>query len=217
MSTDRHVEPRLADGSVGNCWRVDLAIRLGTGVAIIATGTIALISTAMTDNPMSDPLTMIAMYTAYWWFLLVRPAVWLSPNELVVRNPLRTHRIPRDNVVSARPGSRGIIIVRRDGRPCSALVFFYKPKVAKDRAAGLITYWAQTQPSSNQGEVPESSYAERRDSPPRLRVDDVLAATGFAIALTIPALLLAWPHNPEWLWPVASLTLAIAIVPFAIP
>jgi hypothetical protein len=195
---------------------VALAIRLGTGAAIVAAGTIALISTAMQDDhPISDPLTMIAIYAALWWFGLVRPAVWLSPDQLVVRNPLRTHRILRDNVVSAKPGSFGVAIIRRDSRPCTALAL-WKPIIAEERAASLITYWAQTPPSSNQGEAPESSYAETPESPARRRVVDLLAAAGLAIALTIPALLLAWPHNPQWLWPVAGLIMVIAIVPFGI-
>jgi hypothetical protein len=202
----------LADGAASHCWRVALAIRLGTGAAILATGAIALISTAMQDNhPISDPLTMIAIYTALWWFGAIRPAVWLSPDELVVRNPLRTHRIPRDTVVSAKPGSYGIIVIRRDSSPCTALAFFYKPK---DRAAGLITDWAQTPPSSNQGEAPESSYAETLESPTRRRVVDIVAAAGLLIAVTIPALLLAWPDNSPWLWLVAGLILVIALVPF---
>jgi hypothetical protein len=213
VNTDRHVEPRLADGAASHCWRVALAIRLGTGAAILATGTIALISTAMKDLPISDPLTMIAIYAALWWFGLVRPAVCLSPDELVVRNPLRTHRIPRDNVVSAKPGSFGVAIIRRDSRPCTAWAL-YKPKIAEDRAASLITYWAQTPPSSNQGEAPESSYAETPESPTRRRVVDIVAAAGLAIALTIPALLLAWPDNSPWLWPVAGLIMVIAFVPF---
>jgi hypothetical protein len=193
-----------------------LAIRLGTGAAILATGAIALISTAIEDDhPISDPLTMIAIYAALWWFGMVRPAVWLSPDELVVRNPLRTHRIARDNVVSAKPGSFGVAIIRRDSRPCTAWAL-YKAKIAQDRAVSLITYWAQTLRSSNHGEAPESSYAETPENPTRRRVVDIVAAAGLAIALTIPALLLAWPHNPQWLWPVAGLIMVIAIVPFAI-
>ncbi len=71
-----------------------LAFRLGAGAAVVATGAIALISTAMQDDhPISDPLEGIAIYAALWWFGLVRPAVWLSPDGLVVRNRLWTHRI----------------------------------------------------------------------------------------------------------------------------
>ncbi|HEY3559547.1 MAG TPA: hypothetical protein VGL05_18880 [Kribbella sp.] len=172
---------------------------------------IALVSTAMQyDHPMSDPLTMIAMSAAFWWFGLGRPVVWLTADELVVRNPLRTHRIARGSVVSAQPGRFGVVIVRRDGRPCTAFALF-KPRNAEERAAGLITYWSQTPPSSNQGEVLEGPYAEERE---RRRVVDLLAAAGLAIVLTIPAVLLAWPHNPQWLWPVAGLIMIIAIAPF---
>jgi hypothetical protein len=215
VNTDRHVEPRLADGAAGHRWRVALAIRLGTGAAILATGAIAPISNAMKDLPISDPLTAIAIYAALWWFGAIRPAVWLSPDELVVRNPLRTHRIARDNVVSAKPGSRGVVIIRRDSRRCTAFAL-RKPQIAQDRAASLITYWAQTRSSSNQGEAPERSYPETPESPTRPRVVDLLAAAGLAIALTIPAVLLAWPDNPQWLWPVAGLIMVIAIVPFGI-
>jgi hypothetical protein len=195
---------------------VALSIRLGTGAAVFATGAIALISTAMQDDhPISDPLTAIAIYAALWWFGIVRPAVWLSPDELVVRNPLRTHRIVRDNVVSAKARSRGVAIIRRDGRRCTP-VGLWKPRIAEERAASLITYWAQTPPSSNQGEAPESSYPETQESPTRRRVVDILAAAGLAIALTIPAVLVAWPVNPQWLWPATGLIVVIAIVPFGI-
>ena len=215
MNADRYVGPRLAEGAAGRCWRVALAIRLGTGAAVVATGAIALISTAMQiDHPISDPLEGIAIYAALWWFGLVRPAVWLSSDELVVRNRLRTHRIARDNVVSAKPGSRGVVIIRRDGRPCTA-VGLWKPRIAEERAASLITYWAQTPPSSNQAQAPERPYPEPLESPTRRRVVDILAA-GLAIACTSQAVLLAWPVNPHWLWPVVGLIVVIAIVPFGI-
>ena len=58
--------PRTADGAVVHCWRAGLAIRLGVGAAIIATGSIALVSTAMQDDhPISDLLTMIALCAAF--------------------------------------------------------------------------------------------------------------------------------------------------------
>jgi hypothetical protein len=193
---------------------VDLALRLGTGAGVVGIGTFALISTAMqVDHPMSDPLTAIAIYAALWWFGMGRPAVWLFPDKMVVRNPLWTHRIARDNVVSAefRPFGGGVII-RRDGRPCATWAL-YRPKIAEDRADSLITYWAQTSRSSNHGEASGSSYAETQESPTR-RVIEIVAAAGLAIALTIPALLVAWPHNPQWLWPVSGVIMVIAFVPF---
>jgi hypothetical protein len=209
----------LPDGAVSRCWRVSLAVRLGIGVAILATAPIALISAMQDDHPISDPLTAIVMYAAFWWFGIVRPAVWLSPDELVVRNPLWTHRIARENVVSAKPGSFGAVISRRDGRPCRALAL-YKPKIAvedrTDRAVRLINCWAQTLRSSNQGEVPDSLYAETQERRPRRRVGDIAVAAGLAIAFTIPAILLAWTRHPSWLFPVASLAMVIALVPFAL-
>jgi hypothetical protein len=217
VNTDRPVELRLADGVGSHCWRVDAGIRLGTGAAVVFSGAIALISTAMqVDHPISDPLTAIAIWAALWWFGVVRPAVWLSPDELVVRNRLRTHRIVRDNVVWAVPGSRGVVIIRRDSRPCTAAAFWHKPEIAKDHAASVITYWAQSRPPSNQGEAPERSSVGISESPTRLRVVDILAAAGLAIAFSLPALLMAWPNNPEWLWPVAYLILLLAFVPFGL-
>jgi hypothetical protein len=171
-----------------------LAIRLGTGAAILVTGPIALISTAMKDFPISDPLTMIGLYAALWWFGAIRPAVWLSPDELVVRNPLWTHRIARENVVAAKPGFFGVVISRRAGRPCIAMAL-HEPA---DRAASLITYWAQTPPWSNRGEAPESLYAQTPESRTRRRLVDIVAAVAVAIALTIPTLLLAWPDHSPW-------------------
>jgi hypothetical protein len=126
---------------------VSLAIRIGLAVVILAIGLFALISTAMKDFPMSDPLTAIALWAALWWFGTIRPKVCVSPDELVVRNPLWTRRIARENVVSAKPGSFGFVISRRAGRPYIAVAPLLKPKIA-DRAASLITHWAETSPSS---------------------------------------------------------------------
>jgi hypothetical protein len=125
---------------------VSLAVRIGLLVAILAIGLYALIVTARKGLPMSDPLTAIALWVALWWVGTVRPKVCLSPDELVVRNPLRTRRIARENVVSARPRSSGVVISRRAGRPCIAFVLLER-KIAH-RAASLITHWAETSPSS---------------------------------------------------------------------
>jgi hypothetical protein len=153
MGAIRRKGPRLADSAVDQCWRVSLATRIGTGVAILVIGMFALIDTARDGFPMSDPLTAIVLWAALWWFGTIRPAVWLSSGELVVRNPLWTRRIARESVVSAKPGSFGVVISRRDGRPCTALALL-KPKIAEwagqrtraDRAASLITQWAETSP-----------------------------------------------------------------------
>ena len=206
----------MTDGAVSRCWRVSLAVRIGVGLGILATAPIALISTAMqVDHPISDPLTAIVMYVALWWFGLVRPAVWLSPDELVVRNPLWTHRIARENVVSAKPGAFGAVIRRRDGRHCIAWALHQLAvDEGTDRAVGLINYWAQTPRSSDPGEVPESLYAGTPEERSSRRVGDIGAAIGLAIAFTIPAILLAWPRHPPWIDPVAVLAMVIAVVPF---
>lgn len=146
MGTDRRARLRLADSAADQCWRVSLAIRIGLAVVIVAVGLFALISTAMKDFPMSDPLTAIALWAALWWFGTVRPKVCVSPDELVVRNPLWTRRIARQDIVSAKPSAVGFVISRRAGRPYIALAPLLMPKVA-DRAASLITNWAETSPS----------------------------------------------------------------------
>jgi hypothetical protein len=112
-------------------------------------GLIALIDTAMNGFPMTDPLPMIALFAALWWFGTMRPKVCLTPEALVVRNPLWTRRIGRENVVSAKPSYFGVVIRRRAGRPCVAWAL-QKANVAEwtgrqtraDRAASLITRWA---------------------------------------------------------------------------
>ena len=82
VSTERRVGPQLADGAVGRCWRVALSIRLGTGAAVVATGAIALISTAMQDDhPISDPLTAIAIYAALWWLASYGPRSGCHPTS----------------------------------------------------------------------------------------------------------------------------------------
>lgn len=194
--------------AVSRCWRVSPVVQVGIGVGILATAPIALISTArQVDHPISDPLTAIAMYVVLWWFGIVRPAVWLSPDELVVRNPLWTHRIARHDVVSATSGAFGAVIRRRGGRRCVALAL-HKPWIAVgDPAVHLINYWAQTPRSSD-------LYAATPEERSGWRLGDVVAAAGIAVAFTVPAVLLTWPRHPSWFSPVACLAMVVAVVPY---
>lgn len=201
----------MAEGAVIRCWRLSLAARLGVAVAVLATAPIALISTArQVDHPISDPLTAIVMYAAIWWFGLVRPAVWLSPDELVVRNPLRTYRIAREDVVSARSGLFGAVISRRAGRPRTAVALHKTAIAVGDPSVGLINYWAQAPRSGDRDEGIEALYPEK---PHRSRAGEIVAAAGLAVAFTLPAVLLAWPRHPGWFGPAIGLTLIIALVP----
>lgn len=199
----------------GRCWRVRLDVRIGMGLAIVATGAIAVISTVRKDFPISDPLTMIVGDAAVWWFFVLRPAVSLTAGELVVRNPLRTHRIARGDVASAMPGSYGTVISRRDGRRCTALALWTRRRTKAERAAGLINSWAQTPPSSDRGEAADSPY--RPGSWIRRHAVDLVAAAGLAVAFTVPAALQAWAGHSRWVWPVGGLVMFVAFLPLTIP
>jgi hypothetical protein len=84
----------------------------------------------------------------------MRPAVRLTADELVVRNPLWTRRIARVDVVSARPGYVGVVIRRRSGRPSIAWAIqkanasdWAGADTRADRVARRITEWAQGGPA----------------------------------------------------------------------
>ncbi|MFF0266333.1 hypothetical protein [Kribbella sp. NPDC004536] len=196
------------------CWRVSWGVRLGIGVAILAIAPIALISTAMqVDHPISDPITGIVIWAAIWWFGLVRPAVWLSSDELVVRNPLWTHRIARENVAFAKAGMLGARISRRVGRRCIAVALL-KPMVAvADLKVDLINYWAQIPRSSHQDEVLAGLFPE---GPRRSRVGELVAAAALAVVFVVQAILLAWPRHPSWLFPAAVVVTVLALIPLAL-
>ena len=54
-------------------------------------------------------------YAAYGYLAGFRPRVELAPTELVVVNPLRTHRVPWGDLVAVIPGYWGARLTRRDG------------------------------------------------------------------------------------------------------
>ena len=55
------------------------------------------------------PLTLLA------WLWGLRPRIVATPDQLVVRNPVSSRRIPWSDVESADPGYSGIVIRRRSG------------------------------------------------------------------------------------------------------
>ncbi len=147
----------MADGGANRCWRMGLAARIGTGMAFLAIVLGALIDAVNNGSPLTDPVPLIPLFAALWWIGTMRPAVCFTSDELVVRNPLWTRRIARENVVSAKAGSFGIVIRRRVGRPCIGWAL-QKPRIDEwtgrrtrtDDAANTITHWAQASPSSVQ-------------------------------------------------------------------
>jgi hypothetical protein len=141
-------EQHLADGE---SWSVTPIGRIWTGVVFVGLGLVALIDTAARDLPITDPLPLIVVLTALWWFGAMRPAVQLTADKLVIRNPFWTRRIARTDVLSARPGYLGLVIRRRSGLPCIAWAIqkanaseWAGAETRADQAAGRITEWAQT-------------------------------------------------------------------------
>ncbi|MFC0627092.1 PH domain-containing protein [Kribbella deserti] len=82
--------------------------------------------------------------------LILRPAVRITPTELVIRHPIGSERFPRAEVASARFNYAGLIIRTRRG---GSAIAFILPKWTStelsgdepppDSAAYQITRWAQ--------------------------------------------------------------------------
>lgn len=94
-------------------------------------------------------LLVLALMT----FTCLRPRVRVTENELLIRNPIGSRRVPRSNVRSAEFKSIGMVIHLRDGRKAHA---FLAPKMTStelsggaprpDSAAYQITRWAAGKP-----------------------------------------------------------------------
>ena len=55
-----------------------------------------------------------------WWLSTIRPALTLTGEEVIVRNPVRTTRVPLADIADARPGRRGVTIRTCDDREVAA-------------------------------------------------------------------------------------------------
>ncbi|MET0491724.1 MAG: PH domain-containing protein [Actinoplanes sp.] len=55
-----------------------------------------------------------------WWLSTIRPALTLTGEEVIVRNPVRTTRVPLADIAEVRPGRRGVTIRTTDDRKVSA-------------------------------------------------------------------------------------------------
>ncbi len=61
-------------------------------------------------------MQVAVLFLSLWFLFAWRPSLCVRSDEVVVRNPLWTHRIPLSAVRDAAPGYFGIVIRRRDRR-----------------------------------------------------------------------------------------------------
>jgi hypothetical protein len=94
------------------CWRVSKFGRWGTGLAFGGFSAVAFVDTVSQGFPWHEGLGVAAVLIPLWLIFAVRPALCLTGQEVVVRNPLWTHRIPLSSIAEARPGYFGITIKR---------------------------------------------------------------------------------------------------------
>lgn len=154
MNTHQGTGALAPDGTYEQLWQTSLAQRIGTGVGYLGIAVFVIVNAAVTDFPIIALLPVIVSLTVMWWTTVIRPSVRLISDELIVRN-LRTHRIPRADVVSAEAQPLGVVIHRRVGRQLTALAlrkgtFWRWPgrHQQADQAAAIITQWAHRGASS---------------------------------------------------------------------
>ncbi len=76
---------------------------------------VAFVDTVAQGRPWFEGLGVAAVLIPLWLIFAIRPSLCLNDQDLVVRNPLWTHRIPLPSVAEARPGYFGLTI-KRHGR-----------------------------------------------------------------------------------------------------
>ncbi len=102
----------VRESGLQECWRVSRFGRWGTGLAFGGFSAVALVDTVAQGRTWFEGLGVAAVLIPLWLIFAVRPSLCLTGQELVVRNPLWTHRIPLPEVAEARPGYFGITIKR---------------------------------------------------------------------------------------------------------
>lgn len=132
-------------------WRVSLAGRIASGVVFLALPLVAAADTVVNHLPPIDLVPLTTGFAAAWWLGAMRPAIRLTGELLIVRNPLWTRRLHRSDVLSARAGYLGLVIRRRSGFPCVAWAVqkanaseWAGATTRADDVAGCIAAWAAT-------------------------------------------------------------------------
>jgi hypothetical protein len=99
-------------------WRTSPAARWGGAVVVVGWSAVVaadIIATSGRSGGWVDWVLQTAVAAVLWWVLAMRPSVSLTGDDLVIRNPLWTRRLPLRDVCGAEPGYFGVVI-RRDGR-----------------------------------------------------------------------------------------------------
>lgn len=106
-----HMEEVSAESTI---WRMHSATKL---FAVASIGLLAVIMATelfLVDNdPLYATCVLLAAWLAVWRFYFY-PYLSLGSGQLVVRNPLRTRRIPLINIVSVTPSWGGLDIALAD-------------------------------------------------------------------------------------------------------
>jgi hypothetical protein len=128
-------------------WDIGLIGRVFCSVPLLAFATLALIeSEALPISKVWPFFVVLVVMTV----VIMRPAVRLTQDELVIRHPIGSERIPRAEVASAKFNYFGLMIRGRDGGSSIAFIFprwtsteLSGDEPQPDSAAYQITRWAQ--------------------------------------------------------------------------
>jgi hypothetical protein len=98
------------------CWRTSGTAQWGTLAAFGSLSALAVVDELQSGRSGAGGV-QVAVVLLFLWFLFAwRPSLCVLADEVIVRNPLWTHRIPLSDVQGAAPGYFGIVIRRRHRR-----------------------------------------------------------------------------------------------------
>ena len=103
-------------------WRTRLSSRvLGTAVLVAVFAGIAIDAVFVSaSEPLCRGLLVLLLPLPLVWLFAFRPRLALEGEEVVIRNPLRSWRVPAADIESVWPGYSGIELRRRDGSKITA-------------------------------------------------------------------------------------------------
>ncbi len=98
------------------CWRPSGAARWGTLAAFGGISVLAVFDELQNGHSGLGGLQVAVALFLLWFLFAWRPSLCVRCDEVVIRNPLWTRRIPLSAVQDAAPGYLGIVIRRTDRR-----------------------------------------------------------------------------------------------------